>query len=146
MREIFGARRYAQAREAQELISASIRETFAEVDILASPTVPMLPPRLEDGFGNVSTVVGNTGPFNVSGHPAISVKGGRIDGLPAAFSSWRSHTEERYYSKSLRVLKRSDCVHSVGKRPRQYASFGECSVRVSQLVFINPACRRESGS
>jgi len=82
VREVFGTRHYAQARKAQELISSSVRETFSEVDVLASPTVPILPPRLEDGFGEVSTVVGNTGPFNLSGHPAISVDAGRIDDLP----------------------------------------------------------------
>jgi Asp-tRNA(Asn)/Glu-tRNA(Gln) amidotransferase A subunit family amidase len=55
------------------------------VDVLASPTTPILPPEWGDGYLDdlsIFEVVGNTGPFNLTGHPAVSVPCGRHEGLP----------------------------------------------------------------
>jgi Asp-tRNA(Asn)/Glu-tRNA(Gln) amidotransferase A subunit family amidase len=52
------------------------------VDVLASTTVPMLPPKWGEGIDDVFGALSNTGPFNVAGHPAVSIPVGSLDGLP----------------------------------------------------------------
>lgn len=76
---------YARAQRGRQLVTDGVDETLSAVDVLASPTTPILPPEWGDGYLDdlsIFEVVGNTGPFNLTGHPAVSVPCGRHEGLP----------------------------------------------------------------
>ena len=90
-------------RARQELSTArqAIRKTFEEADVLLTPTVPILSPRIADLQKNPENLrpaelmmLRNTRPFNVWGIPAISVpcgftKDGMPIGLQLAAAPWR---------------------------------------------------------
>ncbi|CAH3021058.1 unnamed protein product, partial [Porites evermanni] len=55
-------------------------------DVLIMPTIINQPPKVPDSgevnFGNAFDFCENTGPFNVTGHPALTINAGFSDGLP----------------------------------------------------------------
>lgn len=77
---------YATARRACDLLRREIRGVFADVDVLVMPTVPDLPSLIEpiDASQALDPIrTHNTGPFDVSGLPAITVPCGfSKSGLP----------------------------------------------------------------
>ena len=90
-------------RARQELSTArqAIGKTFEDADVLLTPTVPILSPRIADLQKNPENLrpaelmmLRNTRPFNVWGIPAISVpcgftKDGMPIGLQLAAAPWR---------------------------------------------------------
>ena len=79
---------YAQSRRQLELLRRQIKTTFAEVDLLVTPTTSLLPAKIADNVdskGRLKYPLGirNTAPFDVLGVPAISVPCGfTTSGLP----------------------------------------------------------------
>ncbi len=75
-----------QAERVRGEFTAELNEALEAVDIVALPTLAGLPPRLEDA-GDLMKMLALTAlcrPFNVSGHPALSVPVGEIDGAPVS--------------------------------------------------------------
>ncbi|MEA2972512.1 MAG: amidase [Actinomycetota bacterium] len=80
LRRTSGGRHYAKAQNLSPRLRAAYDEVLDEVDVLVMPTVPMLPtpiplpgaPR-EEYVARAFEMVQNTAPFDVTGHPAISV-------------------------------------------------------------------------
>jgi aspartyl-tRNA(Asn)/glutamyl-tRNA(Gln) amidotransferase subunit A len=66
---------YASARAAQAELSAAVEETLAGVDALAGPTVGYCAPEQDPPFGvGDDNAEGRfTGPYNLTGHPAVSL-------------------------------------------------------------------------
>ena len=66
---------YAAARAAQAELSAAVEETLAGVDALAGPTVGYCAPEQDPPFGvGEDSAEGRfTGPYNLTGHPAVSI-------------------------------------------------------------------------
>jgi len=74
---------YASARAAQAELSAAVEETLGGLDVLAGPTVGFCAPEQDPpfGVGDDSAEGRFTGPYNLTGHPAVSVPV-RARGLP----------------------------------------------------------------
>jgi 2-dehydropantoate 2-reductase len=66
---------YARARSDQDELSAAIEETLSGVDALAGPTVGYCAPEQDPPFGTGDDNAEGrfTGPYNLTGHPAVSI-------------------------------------------------------------------------
>ena len=71
---------YGKATNHIHLLRAKYNEALSDVDILVLPTIPYLPnkfaPEEADVLEKISKSLGqtlNTCPFNVTGHPALSM-------------------------------------------------------------------------
>ncbi|WP_232702491.1 amidase family protein [Halobacterium wangiae] len=89
-----GDRYYSLAHAARQRLTAGVDDALADVDVLASTTVPMLAPKWGEGVGDVFGALANTAPFNVSGHPAVSVPCGTVDDLPVGLQFVGEHFDE----------------------------------------------------
>lgn len=76
---------YKKAQDARAWIKQDFDEALAEADVLASPTMPVLPPKLGESLDDplqLYLMDANTVPVNLADLPAISVPAGSVDGLP----------------------------------------------------------------
>jgi aspartyl-tRNA(Asn)/glutamyl-tRNA(Gln) amidotransferase subunit A len=76
---------YKQAQEARAWVKQDFDDAFADVDVLASPTMPILPPELGESLDDPLKMYladANTTPVNLANLPAISVPAGDAAGLP----------------------------------------------------------------
>ena len=80
---------YGRAQEAALMVRAAYDQALQQVDVLVMPTVAARPPKLPPA--NVSFAESmklsdgaalNTPQFDLTGHPALSVPCGKLDGLP----------------------------------------------------------------
>jgi amidase len=74
----------AEAEEVRRRFTEEVDQALANFDVLALPTMPDFPLRLEDA-ADTRAVLGMTSlvrPFNLSGHPALSIPLGSEAGLP----------------------------------------------------------------
>jgi aspartyl-tRNA(Asn)/glutamyl-tRNA(Gln) amidotransferase subunit A len=95
------AAEYIQKRRELEVARRNIRDVFAEVDLLVTPTTPLPAPTIAELRANAEALrpaelklLRNTQPFNVWGLPAISIpcgftQGGLPIGLQIAGPHWR---------------------------------------------------------
>lgn len=89
MRDAYGGRYYARAQNLARKLRAAYDEALESFDLLLMPTLPMKATRLPAPDAPIEEVVAralemlpNTAPFDVSGHPAMSVPCGTSEGLP----------------------------------------------------------------
>jgi amidase len=81
---------YAKSQNLARRLRAAYDGVLARYDLLLMPTLPMratkIPvagdPRM-DTISRAFEMIGNTAPFDVTGHPAMSLPCGMSDGLPA---------------------------------------------------------------
>ena len=96
------AAEYMQKRRELEVARRNIRDVFADVDLLVTPTTPLPAPTIADLRANADALrpaelklLRNTRPFNVWGLPAISVPCGFTQGgLPIGFQIAGPHWRE----------------------------------------------------
>lgn len=88
MRETYGGAVYATARTLHGELRAAYDRAFADVDVLALPTMPTPPHPVEPSVGIAQSVIrgwailSNTVLTNITGHPAISLPAAEAEGLP----------------------------------------------------------------
>ncbi|ELY44173.1 Asp-tRNA(Asn)/Glu-tRNA(Gln) amidotransferase subunit GatA [Natronorubrum bangense] len=76
---------YKKAQDARAWVKQDFDEALAEVDVLASPTMPVPPFELGESLDDPLQMYladANTVPVNLADLPAISVPAGETDGLP----------------------------------------------------------------
>ena len=110
LRQRYHGRLYAKANNVRPTFVRQYDQAFNEVDLLVMPTTPFKPwawrepenyeQALEQTiFGgeegpNLRDLVANCGPFNLTGHPAISVPCGKSEGLPIGMMLVAPHFRE----------------------------------------------------
>ena len=84
-----GGRFNAKAQNLSRQLRAAYDQAFSEVDILLMPTVPMTAQPIPKPGSPIAEIiarafemVGNTAPFDATGHPAMNVPCGLLEGLP----------------------------------------------------------------
>lgn len=79
---------YARAQNLRRALREAYDAAFREVDVLIMPTTPQLPTRhdfsasLEKYLDVALNMMNNTATFDATGHPAMSVPCGSVNGLP----------------------------------------------------------------
>jgi amidase len=80
---------YAKAQNLARKLKAAYDAAFTKYDLLLMPTLPVkatpIPPAdapLALYLQRAFEMIGNTAPFDVTGHPAMSIPCGMVDGLP----------------------------------------------------------------
>ncbi|ELZ26746.1 aspartyl/glutamyl-tRNA amidotransferase subunit A [Halogeometricum pallidum JCM 14848] len=76
---------YKKAQDARAWIKQDFDAAFEEADVLATPTMPVLPPKLGESLSDplqLYLMDANTVPVNLANLPAISVPAGEAEGLP----------------------------------------------------------------
>ncbi|WP_280536352.1 amidase [Halopenitus sp. POP-27] len=101
---------YAKAQNLSLDLADAYDEALADVDVLAMPTTPQTaheriaePSRLQI-LDRAVNMLPNTAPFDVTGHPAISVPAGTSDGLPVGLMLVGERFDDATVLRAGRVL------------------------------------------
>ena len=89
---------YAKAQVARENIKADFNRIFADVDVIAGPTMPTIAFKLKEKSDPLSMYLADilTVPANLAGIPAISVPCGKSEGMPVGLQIMgRMYEDER---------------------------------------------------
>lgn len=105
--EVGLGKHYAMARNLVFEVRKAYDRALDSYDVLAMPTLPFtaqellpLDAPLEEYAPRALSMIGNTAPFDVSGHPAISVPTELVNGLPAGLMLVGKHFDD---ARVLRV-------------------------------------------
>lgn len=89
LQNAYYGRYYALAQNLSRTLASAYDAALFKFDVLAMPTAPMVATVLpattssrEEKFARSLEMNPNTSPFNVTGHPAITIPCGRVGGLP----------------------------------------------------------------
>jgi amidase len=101
----YHGRYYAKAHNLARQLSAAYDAVLADYDLLLMPTLPVKATPIPEPDAPMSEVlqrafemIGNTAPFDVTGHPAMSLPCGKADGLPVGVMLiGRQHAERTIY-------------------------------------------------
>lgn len=97
----YGGTYYAKAQNLAPMLTAAYDAALADVDVLVMPTLPITATELpgpdaprEDVVARALEMIPNTCAFNVTGHPALSVPAGLVNGLPTGMMVVGRHFDE----------------------------------------------------
>ena len=103
---------YSKAQNLSRTLRAAYDEALKEADVLVMPTTPMKAMRIpqpdnptayfQSALGNIA----NTCPFDVTGHPAISLPCGKIDGLAVGLMMIGKHFDESTVLRAAHAFER----------------------------------------
>ncbi len=92
MRERYHGKFYAKAQSYRPVLTAKYDAALGEYDALVMPSTPMKAHRI--GERAPYSMITNTAPFDLSGHPAVSVPCGMSNGLPVGLMIVGRHFED----------------------------------------------------
>ncbi|XP_035676960.1 amidase-like isoform X2 [Branchiostoma floridae] len=97
----YGNRYYAKGQNLGRALTKAYNEALDTHDVLMMPTVPYKPVKLPDGDASISEMchqalglIHNTCPFNVTGHPGLSINAGFSQGLPVGMMIVGRHFDD----------------------------------------------------
>ena len=97
----YGGRYYAKAQNLARLLRKAYDDTLSKYDLLLMPTMPIkaqpIPPPgapLSLYLQRAFEMIANTAPFDVTGHPAMSIPCGLSEGLPVGTMLIGKHWQE----------------------------------------------------
>lgn len=115
LKRYYHGRYYAKAQNLRRALRQAYDDVLANHDVIAMPTIPFRATAIpapdcsrEDYVGRALDMLGNTCPFDVSGHPAMSVPCGMGDGLPVGLM----FVGKRYDESA--VLRAAEAFESIG--------------------------------
>jgi amidase len=98
---LYGPRYYGKAMNVARRLTAAYDQALSRFDLLLMPTTPMKAPPLpgpqasrEEYVARALEMIGNTAPFDISHHPAMSIPCGMADGLPIGLMLIGKHFDE----------------------------------------------------
>jgi amidase len=92
LRERYHGRLYAKAQNLRGRLTMRYDEALKEYDVLAMPATPMKARRIDDN--SPYSMITNTAPFDVTGHPALSVPCAKSNGLPVGLMLVGRHFQD----------------------------------------------------
>jgi amidase len=99
--ELGGGKYYAMARHLARELRAAYDTALTEHDVLVMPTLPYTAREIPTADAPLAvyldtalSMIGNTAPFDVTGHPACTVPTEPIDGLPAGLMIIGKHLDD----------------------------------------------------
>jgi amidase len=115
MQDNYQGRYYAKAQNLARTLRAAYDEALKSVDLLLMPTLPMKATLLpapdasrEDYVARALEMISNTCPFDVTGHPAVTLPAGMSNGLPVGMMLVGRHWEDGT------VLRAADAFQKIG--------------------------------
>ncbi len=124
--EVGGGKYYAMARQLVPEVRAAYDAALARYDVLVMPTLPYTATKipttdipLADYLDTALSMIINTAPFDVTGHPACSVPADLVHGLPTGMMIIGRHFDD---ATVLRVAHLYE--HAVGNYPVPPAAAG----------------------
>lgn len=110
LRRTFDGTWYGRARNLSLKLTAAYDDALSRFDLLALPTTPHTAPRLPEPDVATSEWIRlahghtvNTSAFNVTGHPAISIPCGFLDGMPLGLMLVAKHGQEKLLLRAARA-------------------------------------------
>jgi amidase len=109
--EAHHGRLYAKAQNLGRELCAAYDAVLAKYDLLLMPTLPIIATKLPDAkatkrevYDRALEMLGNTAPFDLTGHPAMTIPCGTIDGLPVGLMLVGRHLDEPAIYRAARAL------------------------------------------
>jgi len=104
-------RLYAKAQNLGRDLRAAYDAVLAHHDLLLMPTLPIVATKLpaanaskREIYDRALEMIGNTSPFDITGHPAMSVPCGTVDGLPVGLMLIGRHLDESTIYRAAQAL------------------------------------------
>ena len=114
MSDRYNGHYYSKAQNLGRSLRAAYDAALSQADLLLMPTLPMkampLPPAdcdLPTYFRTALGMLQNTSPFDITGHPAITVPCGESDGLPIGLMLVGRHLDEKTVLRAAHAYERS---------------------------------------
>ena len=110
---------YAKAQNLSRVLCAAYDDALSRYDLLLTPTQPMKAPPIPPSSAPLSLWVGralemvnNTCPFDVTGHPAMSIPCGLSNGLPVGLQLIGKHYAESTIYRAAHAFEQSGDWHN----------------------------------
>ena len=114
MQDSYQGRYYAKAQNLAHRLRDAYDVALAQFDVLVMPTVPMKATPIPPADASIKVIVGraldmviNTCPFDVTGHPAMSVPVGDSEGLPVGLMLVGRHWEDAMILRVAHAFEKS---------------------------------------